>query len=93
LSRHVYNLRVQPHEVVVEIQRQIAWLQARGAAPAAVALGRREYDALERAIEAPSCEAPLSYVEPDQLRILGLPVRRANSPSDIHVTADSALAE
>ena len=71
--------------MIAEIERQIAWLKGTGQTPAWVALGARQWTVLERAVGAPSCEAgsaPLEYVE---LQVLGLPVHRSDSPSDVHV--------
>lgn len=79
---------MQAQDVIAEINRQIDWLQRTGRTPTSIGLGARQYEVLERAMEAPSCESGLTPVASDTLHIHGLPVHRANSPSDVNVAAD-----
>lgn len=75
--------------VIAEIERQIAWLERTGHRPAWVALGERQWTVLARAVEAPSCESGGATVGYAELQVLGLPVHRSNSPSDVHVAPET----
>lgn len=78
---------MEAHDVIAEIERQIAWLKGTGQNPAWVALGERQWIVLEQAVGAPSCESGSAPLEYSELQVHGLPVHRSDSPSDVHVSA------
>ena len=76
---------MQARDVLEEIDRQVAWHRRNGRTPAAIDLGTQQYAVLQQAMDSPSCESPAGYVEPSELQVLGLPVRRTDSPFDVNV--------